>query len=449
MKNISNYILLLFLINTLSSVAQYKEPQGQVLEKIVAKIDNEVVLQSELEVAHLQFKQQNKSFFSPKLKCKVLETLVINKLLLAKANLDSVTVESDQVERQLDNRMAMLLQQFKGDESSLLKEYGKNINQLKNEYRAEVRNQLIVQTMQGKISKDVTVTPNEVVEFLDEIPKDSLPFFPMELEVAHIVKLPTPNPDQERMAENKAQFILDKIKDGADFEEMAKRYSEGPSGKNGGNLGFAKRGAMVTEFEETALQLQENEVSGIVKTQFGYHIIQLIERRGNEYNSRHILIQPRSSSSDLEYAGEFLDSLKKEINAGKITFSEAAHKFSDDEVTKGSGGLFKDPEGNTRLAAEPDKIDPDLFFLVTSMKIGDVSEPVEFTTRKGEKAYRIIFLKNKIQPHQANIDNDYQKIRNAALEAKKSEAVNLWFQKTKKEIYIDIDSEYSHCTILE
>jgi len=453
-KNVLKYIsrtlfLVIFLSLGKSVQAQFKEPQGQILEKIVAKVDNEIILQSEIEVAYLQFKQRNNSFFTPNLKCKVLETLVVNKLLLAKAVLDSVSVDEDQVQHQLDSRMQMLLQQFNGNEESLLKEYGKSMNQLKKEYHDDVRDQLLIQTMQNKISKDVEITPNEVVEFFNEIPQDSLPFFPMELEIAHIVKLPVPNPNQESLAKSKAEFILAKIRAGADFEMMAKRYSEGPSGKNGGNLGFAKRGAMVTEFEETALRLKEGEVSEVTKTKFGYHIIQMIERRGNEYNSRHILIQPTSSNSDLNYAKEFVDSIRTIIVNKKLSFSMAAHRYSDDEATKGSGGFFKDQTGNTRVVAEPDKIDPDLYFLVTSMNVGEISEPLEFTTRSGEKAYRIVWLKNKIQPHQANLKYDYQKIQAAALEAKKSTAVSKWFHDTKEEIYIDIDEDYSHCTILE
>ncbi len=451
LKYTSNILLhiTLLLVTGFNVNAQFKEPQGQTLEKIIAKVDNEIILQSEIEVAYLQFKQRNNSFFTPNLKCKVLETLVVNKLLLAKASLDSVSVDEQQVAHQLDSRMQMILQQFNGNEESLLKEYGKTMNQLKKEYHDEVRDQILIQTMQNKISKDVEITPNEVVDFFNEIPTDSLPYFPMELEIAHIVKLPIPNPKQEEAAKNKAEFILEKIEAGAEFETMAKRYSEGPSGKNGGNLGFAKRGAMVTEFEETALRLKEGDVSTVIKTQFGYHIIQMIERRGNEYNSRHILIQSTSSNSDLLYTKDFLDSLRTVIVKKDLNFSTAAHRHSDDEATKGTGGFFKDGNGNTRVTAEPDKIDPDLFFLVTAMKIGEISEATEFTTRSGEKAYRIVWLKNKIQPHQASIKHDYQKIQAAALEAKKSTAVNKWFQETKKEIYINIDDDYNHCTILE
>lgn len=450
LRFISKLILLAVFFIPFNADAQSNEYQGQVLEKIIAKIDNEIILQSELEVAYLQFKQSNNNVFSPNLKCKVLETIIVNKLLLAKANLDSVTVEEEQIQQQLDMRMNMLLQQFNGNEATLLKEYGKTITQLKNEYRDDVKEQLVIQRMQGKISSDITITPNEVHDFFKVIPKDSLPYFPMELEVGQIVKYPKPNQNQLDLARNKAEFILEKLRDGADFETMAQRYSEDPgSGKNGGNLGFAKRGAMVTEFEEAALLLKENEISEVIKSQFGYHIIQLLERRGNEYNSRHILIQPQSDRSDLMTAKYFLDSLRKELVNKTIEFSKAAHKHSDDAATKGSGGMFHDGQGNTRVAAEPDKIDPDLFFIVTKMKPGEISEPMEFTTESGEKAYRIIWMKDKVNPHQANLKDDYQKIQNAALEEKKSRAINDWFGKTKEEIYINIDKDYSHCTILD
>ena len=421
-------------------------PKGQVIEKIVAKVDNEIILKSELDIAYLQFNSGTR--ISPELlRCKVLETLVINKMLVAKAVTDSVVVEENQLNEQLDRRMQMVLQQFGGDEEALLKNYGKSSVQIKEEMRDQIEEQLIVQKMQGKISEGVRVTPSEVRVFFKAIPKDSLPFFSTEVEVGHIVKLPIVNEGARNETMDLLKSLKTRIQNGESFAALAKQFSEDlGSGQQGGELGFFKRGELVPPYEAAALRLKPGELSGIVESQFGFHLIQLIERRGNEYNTRHILLKPKSSQNDLEGAKLFLDTLRNKITTDSMNFSKAAYDHSDDDMTRPNGGFFADESGSVRIPA--DQIDPSLYFLIDKMKSGDVSEPLAYTMPDGKAAMRIVFLRARLKPHEANLKDDYQKIYEATLEEKKEEKVTDWFNATKSEVFIYIDDEYQGCEIL-
>ncbi|MFN6945192.1 MAG: peptidylprolyl isomerase [Cytophagaceae bacterium] len=424
---------------------------SQVIDKIAAKVDNHIVLKSELEVSYLQFLQQENTFApeGEELKCRVLETLIINKLLLAKAEIDSVVVEREAVEEQLDRRMQYFIQQFGGRPEKLEQFYNKSIDDLKSDLRKSVREQMIVQRMQDKITGAIKVTPSEVKKFFQQIPKDSLPFISSEVEVGHIVKLPPVGREQKREAKAKLEKIRERIIAGEDFCKLAEKFSEDPgSAKNCGELGFFKKGELVPEYEATALKLKPGEYSSVIESQFGFHFIQLIERRGNEFNTRHILIKPAGSTVDTEYAYNFLDSLRSKILADSISFERAANKHSDDKNTSVSGGLFVDHQsGGTRISLED--LDPGMFFVIDTMKVGQISQPLPYRMPDGTQAMRIIYYKAKFPPHQANLRDDYQKIQQAALEEKKNRALDEWFDKTKGEVYIDIDDEFNQCKILQ
>lgn len=444
--NIINKLVVTTLLSLSFIFSFAQPPTGQVIEKIVAKVDNEIIMKSELDIAYLQF--DGNGLFSPEnMRCKVLETLIINKVLIAKAAIDSVTVEPGQVQDQLDRRMQMVMQQFGGDEKKLIQNYGKTAAQIKEELREQVEEQMIVQRMQGKISEGVVVTPAEVKTFFNAIPKDSLPFFSTEVEVGHIVKLPIVSNVAKQEIIDQLASIKSKIAAGESFGAFATEYSQDPgSARNGGELGFFKRGELVPPYEAAALRLKPGEVSDIVESQFGFHLIQLIEKRGNEYNSRHILLKPKTSTDDLEGAALFLDSLRTKIVNDSVNFSRLAYKYTDDPATKPSGGFFLDEQGNNRVPAE--NIDPTLYFLIDKMKVGEVSEPLPFTLADGKKAMRIVYLKARIKPHEANLKDDYQKIYSAALAEKQNKKVTDWFNATKTEVFISIDDAYQNCEIL-
>ena len=425
--------------------AQFK---AQNVDKIIAKVDNYIVLKSDLEVAYMQASQNNGQRIRPDLKCKVLETLVINKLMLAKADLDSVTVESKMVEEQLDRRMQYMISSI-GSREKLEAYYKKTVEQFKNELRKQVKEMMIVEKMQGSITKDVKVTPAQVKRFFNEIPKDSLPFFSTEVEVGQILMYPKVGKDKKTEARAQLEALKVRIEKGEDFGTLARVYSQDPvSAAEGGDLGFWGRGAMVPEFEQAALQLKPNEISGIVESQFGFHLIQLIERRGTEYRSRHILIKPKSSEQDMAELSQRLDSISTAIKLDSISFDKAAKKFSEDEMTKNNGGYFIDATTSSQKIAT-ENLDPVIFFIIDTMKVGAISRPLPVRSDDGKEALRIVYYKSKTPPHAANLKDDYQKIQHAALQEKKTIALNQWFEKSKGEVFVSVDEEYNECKILQ
>lgn len=438
------FLFIVFIIQIRITSAQ------QVIDKIVAKVDNQIVLKSEVEISYLQFMRSPEAQMMQKpddVKCRVLESLVINKMMLARAVMDSVTVEKDLIYDQIDRRMDYFIQQF-GTVAKLESYYNKTIDQLKEDLYPQIRDQMVTQKMQDNITSGVSITPNDVKKFFKNLPADSLPYFSSEVEIGQIVRLPEINRQDQLKFKQKLEEIRARIANGEDFCRLAKQFSQDPvSAKNCGEIGFFKKGELVPEYEAASSKLQPGQTSGVVETQYGFHIIQLIERRGLEYNTRHILIKPATSSKDLVYSTELLDSIRHEIIVDSVSFAKAAKLYSADKPTAFNGGMFTDAEtGSTRIAQED--LDPAIFFVIDTMKVGEISMPTKFTMEDGTEAVRIIYYQKKIPAHQANLKDDYQKIYAAALEEKRNNAVNEWFDKTKSKVFIDINDEYQQCEIM-
>src|SRR5690606_501143 len=302
--------------------------------------------------------------------------------------------------------------------------------------------------MQHHITKDITVTPNEVRRFFNRIPKDSLPYFSAEAEVAQIVKIAEISESQKEITKRELMAIRDRILAGERFNELAKKYSDDPSvTSNNGEMGFVGRGMMVPEYEAAAFKMKPGEISMPVETAFGFHIIQLIDRRGNEYNTRHILMAPTPSQEDLERAQHFLDSIRTLIVNEEMTFQKAAKEFSDDVETKANGGFFVDEGGGTRIAV--DELDPVVFFAIDSMEVGTISKPLVYRTDLAKDAVRILYYKSRTPPHLASLKDDWQRIQNATLNQKETRALEKWFDKARQDVFISIDPTYNYCGILD
>lgn len=418
----------------------------QVVDKIVAKVDNYIALKSEVDLAYLDMASRGQSNQNVD-KCEVLRQIVQNKLMLAKAEIDSIEVTDAQVSAELDNRMRYMVAQL-GSEEEIERYYNKPLSQFKAELRDKMKEQLVIKEVTRHITSGVEVTPAEVKRFFNKLPASDLPFFSTEVTVGHIVKLPEVSKDQKEEVRNRLKEIREKIVSGEEtFAEMAKKYSEDPgSAGSGGDLGFRKRGELVPEYEATALKLKAGEISKPIESQFGFHIIQLIERRGNTFNTRHILIKPNSSSLDISEAERYLDSLRTQIVEGKIAFSKAAKEYSEDQLTKSSGGYFLDAEGSSRISVE--ELDPSVFFVIDTMQVGSVSKPMPYRTEEGKDAVRIVYYEAKVKPHRANLRDDYQKIQMAALNEKKNRIVEEWFEEAVNDVYINIDKDYDYCNIV-
>ncbi|MFY0688095.1 MAG: peptidylprolyl isomerase [Cyclobacteriaceae bacterium] len=439
--NLKYFAISLFVITSLVGNAQ------QDIDKIIAKVDNYIILKSDLEKAYLDFLSRGE-VNSGNLKCRVLENLVVNKMMVAKAEIDSVFVDDVEVQSNLSQRMNYMVSQL-GSEEEIEKFYGKTLEQIQSELFDEVKEQMTIQRMQSEITADLKVTPTEVKRFFSNIPRDSLPYFSTEVEVGQIVFKPKPGKVQLERAEKLLLDIRSDIISGRKtFADQARLFSEDPgSGSNGGQLPFYRRGELAPEFEAAAMTMEAGQMSMPVKTDFGYHLIELQEKRGNTFKSRHILVIPKPSLDDIDQTEKNLDSLRTVIINDSITFRAAAKEHSDDLFTSQNGGFFTDQEGNSRVSVET--LDPNIFFTVDTMKIGSITRPLKYTAEDGTTAFRILLYQSKTPPHQANLKDDYQKIASAALNEKKNKLLGNWFEEAREDVFIQLDSEYNYCNIMQ
>jgi len=437
--------LYLFLMISAFSLSKGKT-QGVVVDEIIAKVDNYIILESDLAIAYREYLSRGNSQ-NEQSKCTVLEGLIVNKLLLAKAEIDSVVVEDAMVDAQLDSRMNVMINQI-GSVEKIEEYYGKSLDEFKVEIRGDIKEQMIMGEMQRTITADLEVTPREVQKFFKNIPRDSLPFYSTQVQVGQIVKYPEMSREAKNSIKARLEGLRERILEGEDFSAIAKLYSQEPGAKQtGGNIGYFKRGQLAPEYEATALKLKKGEISKPVETDFGFHIIELINRRGNEFNTRHILIRPTFTKKDMARTTNYLDSLRTIILADSISFENAAKEYSDDMNTSSSGGYFVDPQsGGTQISVE--ELEPTVFFTVDTMETGEITKPITFTRQDGSEAARILYYKDRLRPHQANLDLDYQRIKQAALNKKRGEVLDKWFTEAQDEVFVIIDDTYNNCQIL-
>ncbi|MFM7487934.1 MAG: peptidylprolyl isomerase [Cytophagales bacterium] len=428
-----------------SAMAQDKT--GFVVDKIIAKVDNYIVIKSELEQAYQGYVAEGNPA-SEDAKCQIFNRLIMNKLMVAKAEIDSVTVTDQEVDQNTTQRMGMIMQSSGNSPEELERRYGKSLDQIKLELRDQIREQLLSREMTQKITKDMKITPAEVKRFFNKIPADSLPYYSSDVQIGQIVKIAKISAAQEEEAKRRLNELRDRILAGENFNELALKYSEDPSARqNGGEMGFVGRGSMVPPYEAMAFKLRKGEISIPFKSQFGHHIMQLIDRRGNEYNSRHILLLGNPSAEDVQRAQHYLDSLRRKIVKDSIKFEHAAKQYSDDNDTKGRGGYFTDQDGGTNVSLRD--IDPVVYLAIDSMKVSTISKPIAYRTDDGKEAVRILYYKAKLPPHQANLKDDWHRIQSAALAEKRDKAIGKWFNKSKGDVFINIDPDYNSCKILE
>lgn len=415
-------------------------------DKIVAILGESIVLNSDVDGQYAQYLAQGYKD-DGQLKCQILETILSQKMLQNQAKIDSLEISEQQVEDELNRRVKYFLSQI-GSQEKLEQFIGKSILEFKDELREDVRAVIMAQTMQQQITSKVSVTPNEIKKFYEEIPRDSLPFFNKEVQIGVIVKKPSISAKAKQEAKDKLEALRARVANGEDFATLAILYSQDGSAKSGGELGFVGRGELVKAFEAVAFKLKPGELSSIVETEFGFHIVQLVERRGEQVNVRHILIKVNYDYADVLAAKRVLDSVYNLILTENISFADAALKFSDDESTKNNGGMMLNPQdGSTKIPS--DQVDPSIYFQLENMKVGEVASPSSFKIPTGEQAYRIVKLLSKTEPHQANLKDDYQKIQQAALTSKQNKEVEAWFKKRRAQTYIRINDEFLSCEKLQ
>lgn len=430
----------------LASSYTYSQPPA-VIDEVVAVVGNNIIKKSDVEKQYLQYIAQGNTETGG-LRCAILENLLLQKLLVQQAIIDSVDVSDAQVEAELDKRIRYFVKQI-GSEQQLEEYYKEPIARIKEDFRKMVKEQLEVQTMQGKITKDVTASPSDVRNFFYGIAQDSLPYINAELEVAHIVLKPRVSEQQKLAIKERLEGYRKKIIDGDDFSVYAALYSaDRTTAKKGGELGFFERGDMVPEFEAAAFKLKPGEVSNVVETKYGFHILQLIERRGNQINVRHILLQPDADSEESAKATTKLDSIARLIRSGSMTFDEAAEKFSEDEDTRYNGGtLINANTGTTEF--QPDQLDKILFFQIDTLPVGKISNPLPMQSADGKTAFQLVMIRHRSEPHRANLKEDYQKVQDIVLQDKQAKAMEDWVKKKIKTSFVKVDQQYWSCPNLD
>ncbi len=423
--------------------------QTGLVDKVIAVVGDKIILHSDIE-EQVQFLEAQEGSIPENGRCLMIDQMITQKLFLVQANIDSLVVSEEEVEGQLNARIDQILRYMDGNVEQFEAYYGKSVQAVKEDFRTDIEDQMITERQQASVVENVSVTPAEVKRFFNEIPKDSLPYFNAEVEVSEVVIKPKVNDAELKRAFDKLDKIKNEIiNDGKDFGEAAGVYSDDPgSAAKGGSLGWVKRGELVPEFEAAAFRLEPMEYSPIVKTDYGYHFIQLIERRGNTINARHILVKPEITFDDKDLVKAKLDTIKNLIVTDSISFGRAVKRYSEDDQSKNNAGRLLNAQTGTSTF-EVRELTPEVYFAIEGMKVGDVSDPLEFVSPQGETAYRIIRLDTKSDPHVANLRDDYSKIQAAATEQKKLKKMESWVDEKVGSMYINISEDYKQCPELD
>lgn len=443
MKRFLSNLPLLVLIIVLSSAIRSAHAQ-QVIDKVIAVVGNRPILLSDLEEQKEQARQEGIPL-TKEVECGILEELLFEKLLIHQAEIDSLEISEAEVNQELEQRIQYFASQMKNGISDLEKFYGKSIQEIKEEFFTQIEDRLKSERMRYKITEAVVISPKEVAKFYKNIPQDSIPLISSKVEFAHLVIEPKITLSEKAELKKELNEIRDKIISGKfAFKIAATNYSCDPgSAAKGGDFGWVGRGQFVPEFESVAYTLEVGKVSEVFETTYGYHICIIDERRGEQFKGRHILLCFKPSSDELIKAKNTLDSIRREIDLGTITWEAAVLKYTTDDDTKGTKGILYNERGGTSLW-DMQELDPVTFKAIDNLKIGEVSPP-QFSQTFNGSAYSIVKLIGQSQPHKANLSDDYQLIQNIALAEKKSKKVDEWINTKVNDIYIRIDTDFLGC----
>lgn len=415
-----------------------------VIDQVVAVVGQNIILESDIENQYYQYRMQSGMISGgSSVRCQMLENLLFQKLLLNQAEIDSIVIQDLQIQQTMDQRLRYFIAQL-GSRERFEEYYGKSVEEFKEEFRDDIEDQLKVEQAQAEIVANVAVTPSDVKDYFRAIPEDSIPLVNSTVLIGEIVRTPPVSLEQKLAVKERLRDLRKRVLEGESFSTLAILYSEDPgSAKKGGELGFYGRGELYKEFEAVAFKLDEEEVSEIVETQAGFHIIQLIERKGEYVNVRHILLRTKVSPLDLAQAKAYLDTVAGLIRTDSLSFEEAVKTYSDAD-NRNSGGLLINPMTGTN-SFEVSQLDPQVSFVIDKLQVGEVSNPVIMETEDGRQAYRLLYLKKRTLPHRANMQEDYDLIQQWALEEKKAEAFQEWTAKKARKTYIKINDKFREC----
>ena len=429
-----------FITGIIFSLAVSAQPV--IIDRVVAVVGDFHVLQSDVEQAYLQMKMPG-GYIPPNARCEIFNQLIEQKLLMAQSKIDSVEVGPDQVEMQMESRLDYFISQF-GDEKEMESYFEKSIYDIKDDLREAIREQMITQQVQSSIVEGVSTTPSDVKSFYRSLHPDSIPYINTQVEISQILAYPSYSEEAIFEVKERLLELRKRVMEGEDFGTLAILYSEGPSASRRGELGFMMRAELDKAYATEAWSLKPGQVSKIVESSFGYHIIQMIERRGDRANTRHILMRPKADANAKQKAIHKLDSLAMEIRSDSLEFSLAAKIYSEDVKTNMNGGLIVNPQ--TQAATfELDQLPTKDYYMIRNMEVGDITDPYESVDHNQKVCYKILQLKKRTEPHIANLKQDYLLLQNMALQEKNNEVMGEWFRDMKGKTYIRVDDSFKSC----
>lgn len=434
-----NYLISILLLLAFTFISN---GQPKMIDRVVAIVGDFKILQSDIENLYLQYQAENVTS-NGDMKCMILEDFLAQNLLLNQAKIDSIEVSESQVEMQLDSRLDFFISQI-GSQERLEQYFNKTILEIKEDFRDMIRDQLITQEMRNTITANVTITPSEVRQFFNNIPDDSIPYIDARIEISQIVLYP---PSTEESTLETRQRLLDlrkRITAGENFATLAVLYSESPTAPKGGEMGFMGRAEMDPDYAKAAFSLKKGQVSNIVETAAGFYIIQLIDRREDRINTRHILMRPKVDPTAVEKTISRLDSLADLIRIDSITFDMAARYISQDTKTNVNGGLVVNPADNSTLFGL-DELQTSEYEVLRNMNVGEISDPFEAVDENMKKVYKIVMLNRNTKPHKANMKEDYMLLQMMAMEEKKVNVLRDWIEEKISTTFVHIDGSFQSC----
>ena len=419
------------------------QAQDKIVDQIVAVVGSNIIMKSDIEGMYMQNQAQGITSDGD-MKCEILENFLIEKLLLAEAELDTtIEVTDNQINQNLDQRMQYFIKNL-GSEKAVEDYFKKSIPQIKADLEEVIRNQQMTSQMRNKIEGKVTVTPAEVRYNYRNMDSDKVPMIDAQVEYAQISVYPPISLEEENQIKARLREFKKRIEDGESFATLAVLYSEGPSAPNGGELGYMGRAQLDPAYAAAAFNLKGDRVSNVVKSDFGYHIIQLIDRKGEQINTRHIILKPKPSPEAMERASASLDSLSALIRKGRISFEDAALHYSADKNSRNGGGIAINPYTMSSKWKQ-EELDPEISKVLDKMKENEISDPFLTIDDKQRSVYKIVKLISRTKEHRANLQEDYQQLNDLYLEKKKEAALDKWISEQQAKTYIHIDDTYLNC----
>lgn len=430
-----------------SSVKEFVAPPASVIDEVVWVVGDEPILKSDIEAMRLQAETEGMKWAGNP-DCSIPEQIAVQKLFLHQAAIDSIEVTETEISQDVEDQINYWIQLADGSREKLEEYRKQTISQMRQSMHDDFKNRLLVQKMKQQLVKDIAVSPAEVRKYFSQLPEDSIPLVPTMVEVQIITRQPRVSVEEVNRVKDALREYTDRVNRGeTTFATMARLYSEDGSARQGGEIGYTPKAVLDPAFASVAFNLTDpNKISKIVESEFGFHIIQLIDKRGERINVRHILLKPKVSRENIDHASHQLDSIASDIREGKFTFDEAATYISDDKDTKSNHGLMVNATEYQRTSRfRMQDLPTEVARMVEKLQVGEISEPFEMVNSRGKTVCAIIKLKSRTDSHRATITEDFQTMKDMVLSKRRDQFLNDWVAEKLKNTYVRMNDNYKDC----